>query len=230
MDYKKIRIIPFDGKKANWHMWSRKFLCKLTVYGYRTLIKDLSKVKIEEIETEKTVNVEEEGNDVAYSDLLLSMEDDVCFNIVDLARTDQYPMGCTNTAFSRLKEKFDSTTQAERCEHKLEYESLRMKKEDDPEVFINQLEKIGMRMKEDFNMEILEDDLISKVLNTLPPIYDSLVDSIHIQMNSQMGITLVSLKEQLRIKYQRLKKSSPKTKGETILYTQNNKPTKVKNP
>ena len=44
---KKIKIIPFDGKKENWNMWSRNFLCKLTVYGYRDLIPDLTGIKVE---------------------------------------------------------------------------------------------------------------------------------------------------------------------------------------
>ncbi len=48
MDSMKIRIIPFDVDKENCHMWSRKLLCKLTVYGYRDLLKDLSIVKDEE--------------------------------------------------------------------------------------------------------------------------------------------------------------------------------------
>ncbi len=70
----------------------------------------------------------------------------------------------------------------------------KMKATDDPEVFINEREKIGMRMRDYFNMDISEDDMVSRILNSLPPVYEDLVDSIHIQMNSTEGVSLVSLK------------------------------------
>ena len=56
-----------------------------------------------------------------------------------MSRTDEFPLGCLRTAFMRLKEKFESTTQAARCEVKLEYEQMKMKVSEDPEVFINNL-------------------------------------------------------------------------------------------
>ena len=40
-----------------------------------------------------------------------------------------------------------------------------------PEFFINSLEKLSRRMNEDFNMKILDEDIITKVLNTLPRDY-----------------------------------------------------------
>ena len=121
MEGKKIKVIPFDGKRENWHMWSRKFLCKLTVYGYRDILVEKQDIKEEE-KTER-----EEANSMAYSDLLLSMEDEVCFSIVDMANSDEFPMGCTRSAFLRLKEKYESTTQHARCEVKLEYGYMKMK-------------------------------------------------------------------------------------------------------
>ena len=62
-----------------------------------------------------------------YSDILLSMEDNVCFSIVDMARSNDHPQGFFRTEFKKLKEKFESTSQASRCEIKLEYENLKMK-------------------------------------------------------------------------------------------------------
>ena len=47
MEGKKIRIIPFDGKRENWHMWSRKFLCKLTIQGNRNILLGDDEVKEE---------------------------------------------------------------------------------------------------------------------------------------------------------------------------------------
>ena len=42
-----------------------------------------------------------------------------------------------------------------------------MKDNEDPEFFIKNLEKLFRIMNEDFNMKILEKDIITKVLNIL---------------------------------------------------------------
>ena len=148
------------------------------------------------------------------------MEDNVCFSIVDMARSNDHPQGCFRTAFKKLKEKFESTSQAARCEIKLEYESMKMKTHEDPELFINTLEKLARRMNEDFDMKIIDEDIITKVLNTLPREYEALVDSLQVQMDTEKGVTLDNLKEQLRSKFQRMKKSETRNRRhETILNT-----------
>ena len=43
-----------------------------------------------------------------------------------------------------------------------------MKNNEYPELFINTLEKLSRIMNEDFNMKILNEDIITKFLNTLP--------------------------------------------------------------
>lgn len=65
-------------------------------------------------------------------------------------------------------------------------------------------------MKEDFEIEIQEDDLIDKILNSLQNHYKDLIDSIHVQMNSDIGVSLEYLKEKLRIKYHQLTKINHK--------------------
>ena len=56
-------------------------------------------------------------------------------------------------------------------------------------------------------MKIFDEDIITKVFNTLPRGYEELVDSLQVQMNSEKGVTLDNLKEQLRSKFQRMKKN-----------------------
>ena len=105
---------------------------------------------------------------ILYSYLLLSMEDSVCFSIVDMARSNDHPQVCFRTSFKKLKENFESISQDAICEIKLEYDSMKMKSNKDPDLFINTLEKLARRMNEDFDMKIIEEDIIKKVLNTLP--------------------------------------------------------------
>ena len=62
---------------------------------------------------------------------------------------------------------------------------MKIKGSEDPELFIHNIEKLSMRKNEDFFMSIGDDYLSSKVLNSLIESYESLVDSIHIQMNSK---------------------------------------------
>ena len=95
------------------------------------------------------------------------MEYTVCFSIVDISRSNDHPQGCFRTEFKKLKENFESTSQADRCEIKLEYESLKMRNNEDRELFINTLEKLSRMMNEDFKMKILDKDIITKVQNTL---------------------------------------------------------------
>ena len=148
------------------------------------------------------------------------MEDTAFFSIVDMERSNDHPQSCFRTSFRKLKENFESTSRSARCEIKLVYGSLRMKNNEDPELFINTLEKLSRRMNEDFNMNILDEDIITKVLNTLPRDYEALVDSLQVQMDSEKGDTLDNLKEQLRSKYQQMKKNeSSSRRHETIINT-----------
>ena len=101
-----------------------------------------------------------------------------------MERSKDHPQGCFRKSFKKLKGKFESTSQDARFEIKLEYESMKMKRNEDPELFINTLEKLSRRMNEDFNMKILDEDIITKVLNTLPRDYESLVDSLQVQMDT----------------------------------------------
>ena len=87
-----------------------------------------------------------------------------------------------------MKEKFESTSQDARCEIKLEYESMKMKNNEDPEMFINTMEKLSRRINKDFNMKILDEYIITKVLNTLPRDYEALVDSLQVQMDTEKGL------------------------------------------
>ena len=76
MEEKKIKILPFNGEKQNWHMWSRKFLCKITVQGFRDILQEDQEIKSEDKDHNEELNM------MLYSDLILSMEDNVCFSIV----------------------------------------------------------------------------------------------------------------------------------------------------
>ena len=187
-------------------MWSRKILWNITVQGLRDILQEYQEIKSEDRDYQEDLNM------IIYSDLLLSMEDTVCFSIVYMESSKDHPQVCFRTEFRKLKENFESTSQSDQCEIKLECESLKMKNNEDPELFINTLEILSRRMNEYFKMKIPEEDIITKVLNTLSRDYKALVYSLQVQMDSEKGVTLDNLKEQLRSKYQRMKKNESRSR------------------
>ena len=64
-------------------------------------------------------------------------------------------------------------------------------------MFINTMEKLSQRINEYFGINILDYDIIKKVLNTLPRYYESLSYSIKVQMDTDKGLLLSKLKENL---------------------------------
>lgn len=86
-------------------------------------------------------------------------------------RSTYYPKVYLKKYFKRLTEIFESTYQYSKCEIKLEYETMKMKYHDDPEIFINTLEKLERQMKDYFNINILDEYIITKLIKTLPKEY-----------------------------------------------------------
>ena len=77
---------------------------------------------------------------------------------------------------------------------------MKMKNNEDPELFINTLEKLDRRMNEDFNMKILYEDIINKRLRSTIRLTSS-SDGL------RKVVTLDNLKEQLRSKFQQMIKN-----------------------
>ncbi len=107
---KAIRVLPFNGKKAEWRMWSRKFLAHAMKPGYLKVMDGTDKAPaaatVLDISTDagKAQLKLREANDDGYTDLLLSQDDDVCFSLVDQAKTTDQPEGCLHTAWTNLVE------------------------------------------------------------------------------------------------------------------------------
>ena len=68
-----LKIVPFSGKKEDWNRWSKTFLAASTVRGYREVIKP----------TNEDVPAGSKKNIQAYSDLMMSCENEVSLGVVD---------------------------------------------------------------------------------------------------------------------------------------------------
>ena len=97
-------LIPFDGKQSGWGMWAIKFKSRATICGYRDVLEgktsvpkeseDLSSGKPEDILARKK-------NQIAYSELLLSMQDTTCITAVADATTKYLPSGDAEVAWEK---------------------------------------------------------------------------------------------------------------------------------
>jgi hypothetical protein len=92
-DLSTIRVIPFYGNSEEWPTWSEKFLAKARCYGFKDLL--LGKVKVPrtdedydmESEEGKKLKIAVDMNELAYTELLSSIDDKassgkVGFNLV----------------------------------------------------------------------------------------------------------------------------------------------------
>ena len=78
MDSKEVnfRLLPFDGKKENWLMWSEKFLAKAKKKGYKKILLGKETIPPDSPKvTDKAALQTRELNDEAYNDLILAMNE-----------------------------------------------------------------------------------------------------------------------------------------------------------
>ena len=114
---KAIRILPFDGTAGGWHMWSRRFKAKCKATGMNKILD--GKITIASDDKKNRSQEEDENrklNDELYVELLLSCEDQVCFGIVDNAKTTALKEGDASLAWKNLLNKFESSSEASKCQ------------------------------------------------------------------------------------------------------------------
>jgi hypothetical protein len=79
-DMSTIRVIPFYGKVDEWPIWSERFLAKSRCFGFKDLL--LGKLSIplvdekfdEGTESGKKKSIAIEMNEIAYTELILSID------------------------------------------------------------------------------------------------------------------------------------------------------------
>lgn len=92
-------------------------------------------------------------------------------------------------------------------ELKLKFHESKLKKGGDPDEWISKLERLSWRLESNFKSGIEEEDVMIHIINNLTLEYEDVIISLEWQINSKVDtLTLDSLKEQLRSKFQRLKK------------------------
>ena len=91
--YNKLPLQIFTGKSEDWHMWSRQFLARSDLAGYRELI--THEQKDDYLGSSK----DDEMNRLAYCELMMICTDALSFASIDDARTLRYPEGDATKAW-----------------------------------------------------------------------------------------------------------------------------------
>jgi hypothetical protein len=111
-DLSTIRVIPFYGKNDGWPIWNKKFLAKARFYDFKDVL--LGKVRIPmtdedfevDTEEEKKLRIAADMNELAYTELILSIDDKtsngkVAFNLVKGCKNKDYADGNASMAWER---------------------------------------------------------------------------------------------------------------------------------
>ena len=181
---KGIRVIPFKGTQEEWRMWSRKFLARATMKGYKTiltgtqLVPNSTAIIDESTATGKLEAQARLKNEQAYNELLMLCMEEVCFGAVDEATTTNLPDGDAKKAWDNLITKYEPKTTASLVQVKLEFAENKLSDPSkDPDEWISSLERLRQRLK-DMKSPISDMDLIIHILNNVPKEYETLVESL----------------------------------------------------
>jgi hypothetical protein len=158
-DLNTIRVIPFCGKADEWPIWSEKFLAKAKRCGFNNLL--LGKLSIpkedesldELSDTGKKISRIIELNEIAYTKLILSIDvktsnGKIAFNSVKVCKSKYYPDGNASISCKRLKNKYEPISAPSMVKLENQFRSLPLKKGQDPEVWIIELEDLRVWLEE----------------------------------------------------------------------------------
>jgi len=206
MEY-KIKSSAFNGKQEDWNRWSKKFVARAGLMGYKSVL-----LGVEERPVEENVKDLEEyikNNDMAFADLMMACEDDVCFDLIDNARTEELPDGDARLAWVELRAKFEPSTTMSLIELKREFTLCCLTdSSSDPDIWIRELERIRRRLVSLGHL-ISDVDLTIHILNNLPEDYENLIENLESDIETG-NLDLDKLKSRLRAKYRRLMEKEDK--------------------
>ena len=214
---KTIRVLVFKGEHDEWRKWSKKFLARAKMKGYKNILLGVDKPPKQNEITEDAAKLKLRLlNEAAYNDLLLSCDDDVSFGAVEDALTDDHPDGDAAKAWQNLMAKYEPSTSGSLVLMKKEFAASKLSSVGtDPDVWIAELERMRQRLR-NMKATISDDDLIIHILNNLPTEYNTIVEQLEdaISSTGDDKLTLERVRDKLRIKFQRIKKDEQG--GDTI--------------
>ena len=197
---KSIRVISFSGKRSDWRVWSRKFLAVAEKRGYKKLLTGALELTSTSGTDDRQLGVN------AYNDLLLAMNENISFGLVDEAKSVVCPDGDAAKAWQKLMKRFESKTSASKVKTMGQLHASRLtKKTKDPEVWISELELLRSRLTE-MGTTVDDEFLILHILNNLPSDYDNVVENLEERVDSVTNpLGLEDVRQKLSEKYEKMR-------------------------
>ena len=231
-ELKAIKVLKFEGKESEWERWSEKFIALARARGFAGILLGTEQAPNadEDIDRKKADGSYEltdaerkekkrlrQANGNAYINLQLSCEE-LPYDLVSLAKTEELPDGCARNAWERLTSEYDLTEGEDKItlltmfqQNQLEdvrtnitvwLTSLAMQ--------VNKLKKLHHVLDEEYQ--------ITNILASLPREYSSVVEQVKIdRRTSSTLITMNEVKKRLKERYLQLKKEHDWSEDEMVL-------------
>ena len=230
-DLSTIRVIPFCGKSEEWPIWSEKFLAKAKRYGFKDLL--LGKLSIPKSD-EVFDEVSDEGkkkakiielNEIAYTELILSIDvktssGKIAFNLVKGCKSKDYVDGNAATAWERLKNKYEPISAPSMVKLEKQFRDLSLKKNQDPEVWITELEDLRVRLEE-MGSNISDDQFMIHILNNLTSDYELQLALMERRVgDKEKPLTVEEIRAELSLRFERLNMGSTNNDDKDVMEDQ----------
>ena len=231
-ELKAIKVLKFTGKESEWDHWSEKFVALARARGFAGILLGTEQAPNadEDIDRKKTDGSYElteaerkekkrlrQANGNAYINLQLSCEE-LPYDLVSLAKTDELPDGCARDAWERLTSEYDLTEGEDKITLLTMFQQNQL--EDvrtnisawltSLAIQVNKLKKLKHVLDEEYQ--------ITHILASLPREYSSVVEQVKIdRRTSSTLITMDEEKKRLKERYLQLKREHGWSEDEMAL-------------
>ena len=235
-ELKAIKVLKFTGKESEWDHWSEKFVALARARGFAGILLGTEQAPNadEDIERKKTDGSYElteaernekkrlrQANGNAYINLQLSCEE-LHYDLVSLAKTEEHPDGCARDAWERLTSEYDLTE----GEDKITLLTMFLQNQFEDvrtnitawltslAIQVNKLKKLHHVLDEEYQ--------ITHILASLPREYSSVLEQVKIDRRTSSAlITMVEVKKILKERSLQLKREHSWCEDEMALNVKN---------
>ena len=231
-ELKAIKVLKSTGKESEWDHWSEKFVALARARGFAGILLGTEQAPNADKEIDRKMSdghyelTEAEGkekkrlrqaNGNAYINLQLSCEE-LSYDLVSLAKTEELPDGCTRDAWERLTSEYDLTEGEDKITLLSMFQQNQL--EDvrtnitvwltSRAIQVNKLKKLNHVLGEEYQ--------ITHILASLPREYSSVVEQVKIERRTSSAlITMDEVKKRLKERYLQLKREHGWSEDEMAL-------------
>ena len=203
---KSIRVISWSsGNEKDWKMFATKQLAKAQLNGYKKHLLGKATIPPHDKVLDATKDAEEiknrDLNDMAYANLLLSMEDDTAWNLVNNAKSTELPDGDAALAWTKLNDLYEPKTVLLEFDLSEMFGKCKLKSNSSkPDNWFTYLDSLVVRNNALADAELITDKrYIGHLLKTLPSDYDDLLITLRREVRTNYkNVTVAWMKEEIR--------------------------------